>query len=394
MENFKYCMPTTVFFGKGEFERIRKAASATGKKALIVIGKGAVKKFGYLQKLESFLKMDGISYEVFEGIEPNPRSTTINSAGEQAHKMKADMIIALGGGSVMDAAKGVAIVAMTGHDVWDYCSTKNKKAKKVIEALPLICIPTLAATGSEVDGASVITNPMTKQKAVMHSGVLVPKYAVIDPLLTLTAPKDYVIDGAVDIICHCLETYLSCNNPHVTIPDNVTLAITRSVKTATEDFIENPKNVEARETLSWASSMAMMGLFSGRCGGWPIHEIEHAMSGLYDISHGLGLALLLPAVLEFDKAHNEKKIMRFVGYFLHENTSHYTSCEEAIHHFKKWLQQIEAIRDPKKHGMEKVDMEAVAKMALDIYGHEGGYIFGVVPMYKEDIISVLKNAIA
>jgi alcohol dehydrogenase YqhD (iron-dependent ADH family) len=393
MEKFRYYMPTTIYFGSNEFERVKKAATATGKNALVVIGKGSVKEFGYLQRLGSCLKSEGIKYEIFEGIEPNPHSTTINKAGAKAKEMKADMIIALGGGSVMDASKGIAVVAKTGHDVWDYCSIRKKNAKKVSEALPIICIPTLAATGSEVDGAAVITNPQTKQKAVMHSSILIPKYAVIDPMLTMTVPMNYVIDGAVDIICHCLETYISCKSK-VCVPDQITLGLTRVVKSAIEKVIEDPKNVESREALSWSSSMAMMGLFSGRDGGWPIHEIEHAISGLYNISHGLGLALLMPAMLEFDRPNNEKKIARFIGYFLHENTAHYTNADEAIHHFAKWLHQINAIRDLKKSGLDRVKTEAVASMAIDVYGHDDGYIWGIVPMYKDDIVKVLDRALS
>jgi len=152
MESFKFQLPTTVYFGRGEFDRVKKAAREIGKKALIVIGQGAVKKHGYLDRLKKCLDAEKIGYEVFEGIEPNPRSTTVNKAGAFAKEIKADMIIALGGGSVMDASKGIAIVAKSGDDVWDYSDYAPRKAKTVLEALPIICIPTLAATGSEVNG--------------------------------------------------------------------------------------------------------------------------------------------------------------------------------------------------------------------------------------------------
>lgn len=392
MDKFRYYLPTTIYFGKNEFERIKKAASATGKNALIVIGQGSVKKLGYLKKLEDFLSKEGIKFDVFEGIEPNPRSKTINKAGEQARNIKADMIIALGGGSVMDASKGIAIVAKTGHDIWDYCSTGDRKTKKITEALPIICIPTLAATGSEVDGAAVISNHETKQKAVIHNSIIIPKYAIIDPMLTITVPRDYLVDGAVDIICHCFETYLS-STKMVSVPDQITLGITRSVKNAIENILQDPEDIEQREILSWASSIAMMGIFSGRSGGWPIHEIEHAISGIYDISHGLGLAVLMPAVLEFNTPHNEQKIKRLIGYLMHENTNHYTNIKDAITDFKTWLKDIGAIRDLKKYGMDKINKEAVADMAIDIYGHGNGYIYGVVPMYKNDIIEILEKAI-
>jgi alcohol dehydrogenase YqhD (iron-dependent ADH family) len=390
VKNFRLQIPTIIFFGLNEFERIKKAASATGKNALIIIGQGSVKKLGYLKKLEDFLDEEGIKHEVFEGMEPNPKSKTINKAGQKAADIGADMIIALGGGSVMDGAKGAAIIAKNGGDIWDYCYTKDKKAKKASSALPLICIPTLAATGSEVNGGSVITNPETMQKSVIHSSVIIPKFAIIDPMLTMSVSKNYIIDGAVDIICHCLESYLSCSD-NVCIPDYTTLGITRTAKISLEKILEEEKDIPARANLSWASSVAMIGVFSGRQGGWPIHEIEHALSGIYDVSHGLGLAWLMPALMEFNKDKNAEKIKRFVGFFMHENTSYYPDTDSAIKDFKNWLKNIGALRDLKKE--LKIDIEAVANMTIDIYANKEGYIFGAGPMYKKDIIWVLEKAL-
>ena len=136
MNKFKFSSPTTIYFGTGELERIKKVAPQVGKNALIVIGQGSVKKHGYLAKLEKFLDSANVKHEVFEGIEPNPRSTTINAAGDKAAEMKADMIIALGGGSVMDAAKGIAIVAKNGDDIWDYCPTRERPGRAPCSALP------------------------------------------------------------------------------------------------------------------------------------------------------------------------------------------------------------------------------------------------------------------
>jgi len=391
MEKFKFQIPTTVFFGSGEFERIKRAARETGKHALIVIGQSSVKKYGYLDKLQQYLNEEKITYVVFEGIEPNPRSATINRAAKIAREQKVDMVIALGGGSVMDAAKGIAACAKSGQDVWDYCDYAPKNTKPILEALPIICIPTLAATGSEVDGASVITNFEIKRKAAIHCAKLIPKFAIIDPELTMTVPTNYIIDGAVDIIAHCVETYAS-NNKDINVPDYITLALIRSVKEAVDELIENPKSINAREELCWASSMAMLNLFSGRKGGWPAHLIEHALSAIYDVSHGLGLAWITPSVLKFNLQYNKKKILKLIGFTLHGNINHYSDGEKAISDFKEWLKNIGALRDLKQCGVDKVDIEAVAKVAIDTSANKEGYIYGVVPMYEKDILWVLKNA--
>ncbi|MBN1115141.1 MAG: iron-containing alcohol dehydrogenase [Oligoflexia bacterium] len=388
MEKFKFNVPTVYYFGKDEFERVRKAARQTGKNALIVTGKGSVKKHGYLDKLCGFLNQEKISYEIFEGIEPNPRHSTINKAGILASQKKCDMVIALGGGSVMDASKGIAVVAQNGGDIWDYCSLRDRDAKKVKSALPLICVPTLAATGSEINGHSVISNVETKQKAVLYSPLLVPRFSIVDPVLTRTVPVSYLVDGAVDIICHCSETYLSCPDDNY-VPDFLTLGLVRSVKLSIERLLGNPDDLDARETLSWASAIAMPGTLDGRKGGWPMHEIEHSISALYDISHGLGLAMILPAMVKFDSRYNEKRICRYVGFLLNENTSQFGDGESAYQALVSWLKTIKAIREPMS-----VDFEKAAETTLAVNGNSEGYIYGIIPMGKKEIIEVLQYAFA
>lgn len=386
MDKFKLNIKTTIYFGYGEFEKIKKTASTLGKKALVVIGKGSVKKNGTLDKLKNYLKEEKIEFEVFEGVEPNPRSSTINKAGMIAKEIKADMVIALGGGSVMDASKGIAIVAKENIDIWQYCMISGRKTKKVVQALPIICIPTLAATGSEVDRVAVITNDTTKQKASLHDEKVIPKFAIIDPSLTQTVPIEYLIDGAIDIIAHSIETYLS-NSRKNRLQDYFTLGLSRSAKEAIEKLLQDPNDKEAREDLSLASSYAMVGILSGRNGGWPIHLIEHSISALYDISHGLGLALLMPAVMEFSSSENKDKVNELIGFMLHQDMNFYKDVKIAINDFKKWLEDIKAIRPLK----QSIDHEEVANNVIKTYGNEEESIYGIKPMYKTDILKILKS---
>ncbi|MFH1223256.1 MAG: iron-containing alcohol dehydrogenase [Pseudomonadota bacterium] len=393
MDNFKFYLPVTIFFGDSEFAKVKRAAKELGSRALIITGQGSVKKHGYLERLEKYLDEEKIYHEVFEGIEPNPRNTTINKAGEHARKMKADMLIALGGGSVMDATKGAAIVAKSGDDVWDYCGVSGRKTKKVSEALPIICIPTLAATGSEVNIGAVITNTQTKLKSAIHDDKVMPRFAIIDPALTATVPVSYLVDGAVDIICHCLETYLS-NKKDFLIPDYLTLGLIRTVKISIERALENPKDQAPRRDLLWASSMAMMKPFSGRNGSWPMHEIEHGISGIYDISHGFGLALVMPAVLRFNKNHNPERINRMIGFLLHEKTDFYSNADRAIDDLTIWLEKIGALRPSDMDKLKHMDVELVTNSILETYGSgEKGkeHIDGVAPMYRNDIKIILKT---
>jgi alcohol dehydrogenase YqhD (iron-dependent ADH family) len=391
MNSFKLDISTKIYFGTGEFSRVKTAVKGLGKKAMIVIGQGSVKKHGYLDKLINYLNDEGINSEVFEGIEPNPRSKTINKAGKQANKSKVDFLIALGGGSVMDASKGIAIVAKSGNDVWDYCSVRGKKTKRPDSALPIVAIPTLAATGSEINGGSVITNPDTKQKAVIHNNKVVPVAAIIDPELTLTVPNNYLVDGAVDIICHSIETYISTKIDN-TIPDFMTMSLVRTVKNAVDTIKEDSKNLRAREDLCWASSLAMIGLFSGRSGGWPIHEIEHAISGIYDVSHGLGLTWLLPAMLRYNTPHNGDRLLRLLSFMMHENTNHYDDMIDAISDLTKWLEDVGALRSLVNSGIEDLDIDAVSQATIDVYGNADGYIHGIEPMGFKNIKELLVDA--
>lgn len=390
MDKFKLQIPTTIFFGTGEFERTGKIIRDYGKNAILVIGQGSVKKYGYLDKLTEQLKKENIKYTLFEGIEPNPRSSTINKGSKLASDIKADMVIALGGGSVMDAAKGIAVSAVTGIDVWEYCDFGLRKPKEIEYALPIICIPTLSATGSEVDGASVITNWELKRKAGIHNGKIIPKLAILDPELTNTVPANYLIDGAVDIICHCLETYLS-NKNKVRVPDYITLGLVRTVKEVIDELGDDPKSIKAREDLCWASSVAMIGILRGRNGSWPIHQMEHAVSAVYDISHGLGLAWLLPASLEFALKFNKEKILQLVGFMLHGDINKYKDGDIAISDIKKWLNSIGAVRDFKACGINKIDTELVAKIVMETSANSSGYLPNAIPMSTEDVLAILNK---
>lgn len=387
MEKFKLKMPTTIIFGTGEFSKVKNVAKSIGKTALIVIGKGSVKKYGYLENLENILKKEKIETYVFEGIEPNPRRKTINKAGSFAKSINADFIIALGGGSVMDASKGIAIVAKEKADVWDYCMVKGKDTKKVKDALPIICIPTVAATGSEVDRVSVITNMETKQKASLHDEKVIPKFAIIDPELIKSVPKNYLIDGGMDIMCHALETYLS-SIKKTPLQDNITLSITKTVKDALDNILKEKNVEEERENLCLASSYAMIGILSGRRGGWPIHLIEHSISAIYDISHGLGLSHTLIPYLKYIAKENSTKINEFIGFTLHGNLNHYKDADKAIKDFKSWMEKVGALRNFK---IKKEDLDIIAQNVIDTYSNNDGYIFGLSPIYKEDIVKILSD---
>lgn len=392
MNNFKFDLPTKIYFGSGEFLRIKKVLKEyLNKKALVLIGQNSVKKFGYLSELEKVLTELKIKYEIFEGVEPNPKHTTLNKASEFAKKTNCEFIIAFGGGSVMDGAKAVAISAINGEDVWNYCYIKGKQKSKIEKALPIVCIPTLAATGSECDSGAVISNTKTLQKAVIHSDKVFPKYAVIDPDFLKTVPINYMIDGAVDIMCHSLESFFS-NENEAKLQDLFSYSICRTVKISIDEIISsNNSSTTARENIFWASSVAMAGFLNGRNGAWPMHEMEHGVSAIYDISHGLGLAYIMLATLKYNteksSSNYNNKVLKFIGFFLHENTNYYKDIETAYSDYKNYFYSINAIRydDSIKNLNENIICESI----LNTYASNDNFIHGLFKYDADSIRNIL-----
>lgn len=314
MINFAYFNPTRIIFGPGQLRQLPGEASQFGKKPFLMFGKSSAKKSGLSDKVEDLLKTVGLEPTSFFGVEPNPRVTTCDAASELARTNGCDMIVAVGGGSVMDAAKLVAVSAITGAKGWDYVTRKILPEK----ALPIIMAPTLAATGSEFNLGAVITNWELHQKLSFYSPLVFPKLSIIDPELTTTCPADMTAYGAVDIIVHVMETYLSTPDDDCPLQDYISEGVCRTVTENIGKVMDNPNDVAARSQLSWASSVALCGLpNSGRPGGFLLHWMEHIISAHYDIQHGLGLAyLLLPALELYFKQYFPQRYEKFHKYVM------------------------------------------------------------------------------
>jgi len=301
MKNFIIYNPVKIHFGNGVFAEAGKEAAALGKKALIVTGKNSAKKTGVLDRLVSILKKKGVEPAVYDGVTPNPKTTEVDEAAALGVKSGSDFVIGLGGGSAMDAAKGAAVAAASGGKLWDYIALPDKKAAQVKNALPIMLIPTLAATGSEGNPAAVFTNPETSQKAALYNpGKIYPVLSIVDPELTLTVPKKQTAEGIIDVIMHVLEEYLT-GEGDCALQDRITEGIILTCIESGQRVMENLSDREARADISLASTVALQGLpNSGRAGAWVVHPLEHAVSGLYDsIAHGAGIAALLPPYLKF-----------------------------------------------------------------------------------------------
>jgi alcohol dehydrogenase YqhD (iron-dependent ADH family) len=302
---FSFQVPTRILFGIGSIENLGHEAEKLGRKALIVTYPD-IRRVGLLDKVLNALKEKGIDTVVFEKVQCNPHTTTIDEGAELARKEKPDFLIGLGGGSVMDTTKGIALTTGGRAGVWDIMMNR---AKVEWPALPIIQVPTIAGTGSELNPNAVLTHWDTHIKMPLNGyPSLYAKVAIVDPALTLTVPMRQVKAGGVDILSHLIEHYLTDTTPSP-LTDGISETGMRMVVEYLPKAIAHPDDLKARTELSWAStvSMSQISRLGGGGGSMTCHSIEHALSGLYDITHGEGLAALLPVWMKhFYKINNTR----------------------------------------------------------------------------------------
>lgn len=289
MKNFYFYNSTKVYFGKDEVNKIGKLSKEFGSNVLLVYGKSSIKKSGLYDRVNKLLKAEGINVFELGGIDPNPRIESIREGGNLCKKHNIDLVLGVGGGSVIDASKGIASAAMYDGDPWDFYSYKVESKG----ALPIASILTLSATGSEMNAGSVVTNLEIKEKNGWSSPYTNPKFSILDPTLTYSVSKHQTGCGIVDTLTHVYEFYFS--NEKSYLNDRICEAIMKTVIHYGPIVLEDPNNYEARANLMFSSTLALNGLtgFSKDFEGFN-HITEHVLSAYYDIAHGDGLSILAP----------------------------------------------------------------------------------------------------
>lgn len=311
---FEWEFPTHVVFGAGRFESAYKYLRGFGKRAFVVTSRSFLpggSRAAVLDALLAQLKKIGVETQVFGEIEPNPRTTTIDRAASLAREFRPRYVLALGGGSVMDSAKCVALLAVNDGTIFSYAyQGPSRPMQPFNHALPVVCIPTVAASGSETSLYAVVTDWSARRKTEIFNDAIRPALSIIDPVLTYTVGAAQTVDGAFDIITHVMESYLSTPVP-APLQDRLTEAFVETVVTHLPRVLENPHDEFGRSQLSQCSALALSGVFLGRDGGWPVHSLEHGLSAHADVPHGRGLALLLPRIMAFDETVIPEKIASF-----------------------------------------------------------------------------------
>lgn len=308
MLNFTFQNPTKIIFGKGTVSQLAEQVKPFGTRVLLVYGGGSIKRTGLYDKVIEQLK--SIDAAVFElpGVEPNPRVTTVRKGIDICRKEDVQLILAVGGGSVIDAAKAIAVGVPYEGDVWDFFERKAQPAS----ALPLGTILTLSATGSEANGNFVISNWELKLKRGSGSQHAYPRFSILDPELTYTVPREHVVNGIVDMMSHVFEQYFS-KTPNTPLQERFCESILQTVIENAETALAKPTDYDARANIMWCGTMALNGgqISLGMQGDWATHEIEHQVSAIYDIAHGAGLAIIFPNWMKYVY---KERVDRFVQY--------------------------------------------------------------------------------
>ena len=394
--NFEFQNPTHLIFGTGSITKLGEATKRYGKKALIVTGGGSVKRNGTFDKAIASLKTAGIQYVECTGIEPNPRLSSVIRGRDIARREKCDVIIALGGGSTMDAAKAIAAAVLYKGDPWDMFFHGKANQYFPTEALPLITIPTLAATGSEMNCGAVVTNEETKIKSFVQVPCLYPKVALVDPELTVSVPKDQTAYGVCDIITHITEGYFN-GVDGTPIQDRFAEGAIQTVLEYGPKAVENGNNIEARTQVQWASIVALNGwIQSGTNGSYPVHMIEHALSAHHDVTHGAGLAVVNPAWMRFAAKSRPAKFAQFARRVMGITEKFDNPLDLANAGIDKFEEFLKSIGCPTRLAELKIGeelLEQYAKDALQVLKDENGCLPARPPMTKEDIVNMLRTAL-
>lgn len=315
MNDFRFFSPTRFVFGRGACDRTGEELAALGyKRALIVYGKGSVVRTGTLDRVKASLDAAGVAHEELSGVRPNPEITSVREGIRLARDFGADVVLPVGGGSAMDAAKAIALGAVYDGDVWDFW----RKRAVPTDRLPVACVVTIPASGSEASNSSVISNDEEHLKCGLGTDLNRPVLAIMDPELTFTLPPYQTAAGVTDMIAHIMERFFS-GQPGVAVTDNIALGMIRAVMDAAPQVMENPEDYDARANIMWVGTLAHNGLAGlglgnpgGRDGDWTCHGMEHELSAFdTSITHGAGLAVIFPAWMRYVWREHPERFLEF-----------------------------------------------------------------------------------
>lgn len=380
MQSFIFQNPTKIVFGKDKTHEIGQELSGFAKKVLLIYGKQSIKNNGIYDNVVNSLKNAGINFVEKGNVKPNPSIEFVREGIKIFKDNNLDAVLAVGGGSVIDTAKAIAAGAKVDFDPWNFYSKKDI----VQEAFPVACVLTIAATASEMNPSSVITNYETLQKYSCVSQHLYPKVSILDPANTFTVPLNQSVYGAIDTIIHVLETYLNSDDKNIMIVDSLIEGIIKTVVKCIDVIVKEPSNYEARANIMWSSTLALNGIAAVGAGSkkFPMHMIEHSLSAIYDIPHGAGLSIIAPAWMKYRVKKSYEKLAQLAkNIFEFKGPNKKAQAEAAIAAFESWMKRLGA---PVRLSQVEIPQSDIDKIARNAF--ESSRLKGLDNEYSEEII--------
>lgn len=385
--DFEFFNPTQVFFGRSAMENLGAVLSQYGDRVLLAYGGGSIRENGIYDQVMEVLRACGKTVTEFSGILPNPTYAKALEGGALARACQADLILAVGGGSVIDCAKAVAIAAVEEGDLWN----KYLEGKQPLDCVPLPvgAILTMVGTGSEMDGDSVLTNEETKRKTSCWDYAIYPQFAILNPEFTFSVPEYQMVSGIFDTLSHIMEIYLSPEDED-NISDDFAEALMRSILRNTPVAIANPRDYVARSNLMWASSLALSGILApSKQEDWEVHQIQHQIAAYYPSAHGMGLAAVSPAYYRLVCPHGLPRFRRFAVNVWGVDPAGKSDREVALAGIDAMAAFIRDSRmTPNLRALGIPDESRLAEIAATCNLRRGGYY----TLTREDVLQVLRES--
>ncbi len=380
MNNFNWSLKTDIYFGKAEIIKLKDILKEH-KNILLVYGSGSIKRNGIYQEVQELLSGFNL-YEV-NNINPNPLVEDVERGVEVARENDCDCVLAIGGGSVIDCGKAIACGIYYQGSPWDFI----KDSRLITKTLPIYCVLTLAATGSEMNDGAVITNPLTNEKVGLHHQLIIPKAAILDPSYLSSLPAYQTAAGAIDTISHALENYFKKGDDCLLI-DSMIEGIVKTVIECAPIVVNNPNNYSAQANLMLASGMALNGLTGlGKSGKWSCHAMGHVLSAFYNVTHGVSLAIVTPRWMEY--VLNDQTVEKFNKYGTNVwglSGEPYQVAEKAISLTKEFFESLNIPMTLKELEITKKDFKAMAEIAV----RNGSLDNSIVSLNVEDVVNIFE----
>lgn len=386
--NFSYCNPTKLYFGENAVQNLGDELKKYGKNVVLVYGGGSIKKNGIYDTVTEILKKAGKDVAEISGVMPNPTLAKLYEGVEIARKHNADLLLAVGGGSVCDYTKAVAVSVNCNDDPWQKYYVRFEEPDCRI--VPVGCVLTMVGTGSEMNAGSVITNQDTKQKIghVYASEEVMPRFTVLDPTYTFTLPQKQMFAGIYDIFNHICEQYFSGEDDNTS--DYISEGLMRSVIHSSRIAVKNPQDYEARSNIMWTATWALNTLVSrGKSTDWTVHMLGQAVGGYTNATHGMTLAAVSLPYYRYIMPYGLKKFSRFAVNVWNVDAEGKTDeqvANEGLFAMENWMKEIGVVMNLTELGVTENDIEKLADLTVHM---DGGY----KPLTREEVVRVFKNSL-